>query len=114
MGYNSEGRLIDEHENGGAEDMQFKYLNPAASSSPMQSATRTTVYLNLYGAAAETIDALGNVTQYYYDSDQNLIKVVGPQDSTSTYTYDANGNLTSSTDPLGLTTYFHLRLPTTT
>ena len=39
----------------------------------------------------------------------NLTKVDRPRGSTYCYTYDANGNLTSETDPLGLTTDVHLR-----
>ena len=52
-------------------------------------------YFNLYGATAETIDPLGNVTRFYYDSNLNLTKVIGPGGVTATATYDANGNLTS-------------------
>ena len=35
-----------------------------------------------------------------------MTQVIGPGGITYTYTYDANGNLTSETDPLGLTTTF--------
>ena len=108
--YDSQGRLIDQHRDGGPGRRDVRPTSaPAATSRPTATATQTTVYFNLYGATAETIDPLGNVTRYYYDSNLNLTKVVGPGGTTYTYTYDANGNLTSETDPLGLTTTLHLQ-----
>jgi RHS repeat-associated protein len=104
--YDSDGRLIDEHENTGAEDEAIGYLSPGGYTTTDGDGNKTTVYFNLYGAPAVTIDPLGNVTRDYYDSNLDLTEVAGPGGSTYTYTYDANGNLTSETDPLGLTTTF--------
>ena len=56
-----------------------------------------------------TIDPLGKVTRYTYDTNHELTQVVGPLGTTYTYTYDANGNLTSETDPLGQHHHLHLR-----
>ncbi|MFI5454955.1 MAG: RHS repeat-associated core domain-containing protein [Isosphaerales bacterium] len=106
FGYDSQGRLVDQHSNGGAGGETIRYLNPGGYVTTDSNGNQTTIYFNLYGAAAETIDPLGNVTRSYYDSNLNLTKVIGPGGSTYTYTYDANGNLTSRTDALGLTTNF--------
>src|SRR6202035_5265503 len=103
--YDTQGRLIDQHENGNANDETISYLNPGGYVVTDANGNRTTVYFNLYGAAAETIDPLGNITHNYYDSNLNLTKVVGPGGVTFIYTHDARGNVISETDPLGLTTY---------
>ena len=77
--YDSEGRLIDQHANGGAEDETISYLNPGGYVTTDADGNQTTVYFDLFGAPAETIDPLGNVTRYYYDSNLNLTKVDRPR-----------------------------------
>ena len=61
--YDADGRLIDEHENGGAEDETISYLNPGGYIMTDGDGNQTTIYFDLYGAAAVTIDPLGNVTR---------------------------------------------------
>jgi len=102
--YDAQGRLIDQHQNGNANDQSISYLDPGGYVVSDANGNRTTVYFDLFGAAAETIDPLGNITHNYYDSNLNLTKVVGPGGVTYTYSYDARGNVISVTDPLGLTT----------
>ncbi len=104
--YDVEGRLIDQHRDGNAEDEQFSYLTPGGLVTTDGDGNKTATLFTLYGATAETIDALGNVTLYDYDANLNLIQVVSPGGLTSSYAYDVNGNLTSQTDPLGNTTLF--------
>ena len=104
--YDADGRLIDQHRDGGAENEQFGYLTPGGYITTDGDGNQTTVYFNLFGAVAETIDPLGNVMRSYYDSNLNLIKVIGPGGVTFSDTYDQNGNLLSKTDPLGNTTSF--------
>ena len=104
--YDSQGRLIDQHRDNGQQDQTWTYLNPGGYTITDADGNTSTVYFDRFGAAAVTIDPLGNVTRNTYDANLNLIKSVGPSGTTYTYTYDANGNLTSETDPLGLTTTF--------
>jgi RHS repeat-associated protein len=108
FGYDSQGRLTDQHRDGGQEDLTWTYLSPGGYVTTDANGNQTTVYFNLFNAAAVTIDALGNVTRTAYDSNLNLTKLAGPGGSNDiyTYTYDANGSLTSETDPLLLTTTF--------
>ena len=49
----------------------------------------TTILFGIEGETAETIDGLGNVTHYYYDSNLNLTSIVGSTGNVYTYTYDA-------------------------
>ena len=64
--------------NGGAEEETWTYLHPGGYITTDANGNQTTTYFNLYGATAESIDPLGNVTHYYYDSNLNLTKVIGP------------------------------------
>jgi RHS repeat-associated protein len=104
--YDSQGRLIDQHRDGGQEDQAWTYLNPGGYTVTDALGNKSTVYFNLLGATAETIDPLGNVTRYSFDANLNLTQVIGPGGATNRYSYDANGNVTRQTDPLGLTTNF--------
>ncbi|MFI5458474.1 MAG: SdrD B-like domain-containing protein [Isosphaerales bacterium] len=104
--YDSQGRLIDQHRDGGQEDQTWTYLSPGGYVTSDANGNQATVYFDRFGDPAVTIDPLGNVTRAAYDRNLNLTQVVGPNGNTHTFTYDANGNLTSETDPLGLTTNF--------
>lgn len=57
-------------------------------------------YFDRYQRTTHRIDPLGQVTAYLYDSLGNLQAVIGNDDQWN-FAYDANGNLLSSTDPLG-------------
>jgi RHS repeat-associated protein len=104
--YDSQGRLIDQHQDGGAQDQSYAYLTPGGYTLTDGDHNTTTVLFDQFGDTVETIDPLGNVTHYQYDSNTDLTSVVGPGGTTYAYTYDANGNPTSETDPLGNTTKF--------
>jgi YD repeat-containing protein len=106
FGYDSEGRLVNQHWNGGAENETISYLSPGGYVTTDGDGNQTTTYFNLYGSTVETIDPLGNVTRYEYDSNQSVTQIIGPGGTTSTYAYDSSGNLISETNPLGLTTNF--------
>ena len=51
-------------------------------------------------------DASGDATQYDYNGNGELIRIVDPLGNVSVATYDANFNLTSATGPTGLTTSY--------
>ena len=64
-----------------------------------------------YGADSTTLtDGLGNVTQYQYNAAGELTAVIAPavngSSPTTTYTYDANGNLLTSNHPDGNVTSY--------
>ena len=64
---------------------------------------KSTTLLNEFGNPGLVEDALGHVTRYFYDADQNLTETIYADGSTSTTAYDAQDNPTSSTDQLGNT-----------
>ena len=45
-------------------------------------------------------------TSYAYDAEGNLISLTGPEGTIATYTYDNNGDELSETDPNGVTTSY--------
>ncbi len=104
--YDSQGRLIDTHQDNNQEDVQLSYGAGGGTTSTDALRHQGTVLMDDNGQVRETIDRLGNVTHYTYDLTGNLTAVNGPQGSNYVYTYDLKGNLLSTTDPLGLTTQF--------
>ncbi len=60
-----------------------------------------TYFLNESDQVARFVDPLGNITNYTYDANNNLIQETGPGGVTTTFTNNAAGDTTSTTDPLG-------------
>ncbi len=104
--YDSQGRLIDEHQDNDQEDVQFSYGAAGGYTTTDAAGNSSTVLADDNGQVCETIDPLGNVTRFTYDADGNLLQVQGPQGANYSYSYDTKGNLLGETDPLGLTTTF--------
>ncbi len=104
--YDAQGRLIDEHQANGLDNVAISYGAAGGYTTTDADNNKTSVLTNDQGQVRETIDPLGNVTHYAYDSSGNLTAVNGPQGSNYVYTYNASGDLTSETDPLGLATQF--------
>ncbi len=104
--YDSEGRLVDQHADGGAENEKYTYGAAGGYTITDGDGNASTVLFTRYGAVGETIDSVGNVTRYLYDSNLDLVEVEGPLGTQYRYTYDTYGNLASETDPLGQTTQF--------
>ena len=73
-----QGRLIDQHRNGGAEDETISYLTPAATSRPTPTATRPPSTSTSSAPPPRPSTRWATSPRYYYDSNLNLTKVVGP------------------------------------
>ena len=101
--YDSEGRLTSQSVNGSAEKVTFSYGSAGGYTETNADGDSTTVLFSASGT--EVIDPLGNVTQYVYNSDNQLSSVITPE-GTTTYTHDAAGNTVAATDPLGNTTTY--------
>jgi RHS repeat-associated protein len=106
FGYDTQGRLIDEHSDAGAEDESISYGPVGGYTTTDADGNQTTTLFNLFGATAESVDPLGNVTRYFYDTNLDLTEIVSADGTTQSYTYNSNGDRVSATDPLGLTTTF--------
>jgi RHS repeat-associated protein len=104
--YDNQGRLIDEHADGGAGDVQYSYIGFGGFTATNARGDTTTVFANTLGQIAEVIDPLGNVTRYDYDNNGDLTRVIDARGDVASYKYDGQGNLISQTDPLGNTVHF--------
>lgn len=81
--------------------------NLKTETDPNQNPSTTHAYDGLY-RLQQTLDALGNPTQYNYDVGDRIVQVVAPNNSTTTYNYDDLGNLLQETSPdRGTLTYSH-------
>jgi RHS repeat-associated protein len=58
------------------------------------------------GVLTAKTDPLGNTTTYTYDADGNMLTMIVPDGSVTAYTYDAQGNVLSMTDALSQTTAY--------
>ena len=98
---------------GNATSYAYDKLNRRTVRTDALAHTQTTVYDEV-GRIVEQIDELGRQTDYDYDNLDRLVQVTQPDPGTgaarpvTTYAYDATGNRTSMTDPLGQ--YHALRL----
>ncbi len=112
--YDAEGRLTSERAPGDTQASTYTY-DPAGNLRTATDASGTIT--NTYDEAGRlrgTIDSYGAEAAYTFDADSNLIQRIaagGPLGSstnyTTTYSYDAAGQLTSLTDPASRTYSFH-------
>jgi RHS repeat-associated protein len=106
FGYDPQGRLIDQHRDGGAEDEKFAYAAAGGYTLTDANGASSQTLFDLNGMTAETVNALGNVNRFVYDGGMNLVAIDGPDGTRVTNKYDGNGNLISTTDSAGNTTGF--------
>ena len=66
----------------------------------------TQFYYDHRGLPAKTQDALGNAVHLSFDDNYNLVSVVDPVGRSYSYSYDQMGNVVGNTDPLANTTQF--------
>lgn len=109
------GRVIQQVRPGGGGTLSFAYapLNPDAPTSPIMF-TRVTDSLgvstgyrfNPQGFVAGLVSTQGQLRTIERASGTNQVLSVTEANSTAAFTYDANGNVLTSTDALGNTTTF--------
>ncbi len=66
--------------------------------------TTSFTYEPAFNKVATTTDALGNVTQFNYDVNGNLLNVTDPKGNVTTLTYNSFGQVSTITDALGQST----------
>ena len=85
------------------------YGNVTSKTDPLGS-TETFTYLAGTSLLDTKTDRMGKVTKYEYDSNGRRTKIIedfgGSSEKTTIFNYSSNGNLISTTDPLGYTTSY--------
>lgn len=89
---------------GGTTSYGYDSLGNVTSISPPAPLSRQTYAYDSLSRITSSTDGDGNTTTYKYDSDDRLLSTT-TAGTTVTYTYDACGNLTSRADATGKTTY---------
>lgn len=83
----------------------FQYLGPAGAPTGVVTTdprgNMTTQRVSAMGFASETIDALGQATQFERDARGQLLTTTDPLGRVTRFEYDAAGNVTKITDPAG-------------
>ena len=99
--YDSEGRIAQVNENGGAWEMRFTYDQPGRVIIEDLLGSRILTYFNQRGQISKIVDALGGTTRVGYDSHYDLTTAVAPDGATTRMNYDREGNPVAVVDPLG-------------
>ena len=108
------GRVIQQiRADGGMLTFSYTPANPTATISPIVLAQVThptgvqAIYrFNMNGYITDVINTQGQTRSFTFLSGTNFHSGVVEATATTTYTYDAAGNILTSTDPTGLTTSF--------
>ena len=104
--YDSNGRLMHQILNDGAESISYSYVgvNEVIATDATGAATR--MWLNESGKIAQVEDALGHVSQLRYDANGNMTGIVHADGTSTGIEYDSAGNPLSVQDALGHTVDF--------
>ncbi|MBD2413823.1 hypothetical protein FACHB389_24300 [Nostoc calcicola FACHB-389] len=99
--YDAQGRLIKQNLDGNAEAVTYSYDAAGGITVTDTTGGSTKLFINDSGLIGQSQDALGRVTQYRYDENGNVVRIIAPGNTLSAFTYDTQGNLTSTVDALG-------------
>jgi RHS repeat-associated protein len=104
--YDSQGRLIKEASNGGAQSLTYSYDSTSGVTVADGLRAAQTVLLNDLGAIAQLRGADNQNSLFRYDANGNPIGVTLPNGSQTAYSYDTSSNLIKQIDPLSQNTKF--------
>ncbi len=99
--YDARGRLIRETRDGGAAELTYSFDTTGTVTITDADGATTTTMSNELGQVGQRQDELGRVVRYGFDAVGNLTQAIGPGGLKSTFSYDARGNPTGATSPLG-------------
>ncbi len=109
--YDSQGRQIERKRDDDQERLTFDYDSAAGITVTAASGGSTTVLFNDAGRSELARNSLGQTTQYDYDLNNQLSRVVTPTGLIYSYQFCACGSPLSTTDPLGHTVTFKYEDP---
>ncbi|MBP1684155.1 MAG: repeat-associated core domain protein [Deltaproteobacteria bacterium] len=99
--YDTRGRLIHSHADGGAEERNYTYGAAGAFTETNALGQSSTVLSNDAGAAARVTDPSGSTVALLFDSRQLPTRLSVPSGGSFAYRFDADGNPIDTTNPLG-------------
>ncbi|MFN8626155.1 MAG: RHS repeat-associated core domain-containing protein [Candidatus Binatia bacterium] len=99
--YDTRGRLIHSHADGGAEERNYTYGGAGAFTETNALGQSSTVLSNDAGAAARITDPSGSTVSLLFDSRQLPTRLSVPPGGSFVYRFNADGNPIDTTNPLG-------------
>jgi RHS repeat-associated protein len=100
MQYDDEQRVVSSQKDALQGATTFTYDFVAGKTTVVDAMTNVSYYF--YDPELRVIkiqDNLGNIQNFAYDTNNNRIQVIDKNGNSTAYTYDANGNVISKTDP---------------
>lgn len=99
--YGTDGRVIEQYD---ALNNKTTFAWDHATETLTTTDARNNTWKDVYetNVLVKRIDALTKETEFAYDTDLNLTSVTGPDDKTTTFDHDANGNITEAVAPASL------------
>ena len=105
--YDALGRLASTFVDGNADKIAYSYDQPGEITSTDLLGNPSQSFYDYRGLLVKSTDALRNSTFVTYDPVTLMVsKIIDPTGQSQTYTYDAMGNVASSTDQLGHKTLY--------
>lgn len=104
--YDSFGRLTKENFNAGSEAITYTYGDNGEVTVTDADGAKTQLFLNDRGQVTQLTDALDRTLRIRYDDAGNATRIIAPDGSGLTFTYDNQGNLKSQENALGQRTSF--------
>ena len=108
--YDSHGRLIETHRDGGAEAVTYSYDSAGTVTVEDATSRQVILYFGLGGKLVRMRDGEGNAIGLGYDGNYQLTQMTGPGGEGYAYSYDADGNIIGVEDPVRQTTAFEYEL----
>ncbi|MCX5951905.1 MAG: DUF6531 domain-containing protein, partial [Cyanobacteria bacterium] len=99
--YDNQGRLIHQSRDGGAKLLTYAYDSAGVIIITDNAGFSSQLLVNDQGATGQIQDPLRQVTQFQYDVNGNLAKLVAPDNTVQTFTYNDRDNLLSTLDASG-------------
>lgn len=104
--YDSQGRLIETHQDGGTQRVTFDYVSPGGVKVTDATGKATLLNFGLGGQLVQMRDGAGRIVNLGIDGKFQLSQLSGPGGEQYHYSYDARGNVTGIRDALNLQSSF--------
>jgi RHS repeat-associated protein len=98
--YDTVGRRASQYNDNNSQQLTYSYGNNGVTVTDALGNTSTTA-LTAQGQVGQFTDPLANVTQFSYDPEVKLTRVLGPSGTSVAFGYDTSSDLNSWRDPRG-------------
>ncbi len=104
--YDGFGRVAQQASQGNASQLWQFFWSGYANTAQDPAGGQTTYFYDDKVRQTGGREALGNVSQTFFDGQDHVVMTISPLNETNQFAYDANQNLLYATDPLGFSNTF--------